>query len=178
MTNSSEKSSRVSDHEHAEIPFEKSAEPGSFSCIRSQAYMDTIRDLVRSGEQVSLIVSGHSMSPFLADRRDSILIESPQRKLRTGDMVFFQRRDGTYIMHRICRQTEAGFMIVGDKQTVIEGPIAREQIFAIVTKVRRKGTWIDSGSAVWWFFARVWIHLIPYRRFLLRTYTRIRHNSH
>ena len=31
------------------------------------------------------------------------------------------------------------YYLIGDAQTVIEGPIQREQIFAVVTKVKRKG---------------------------------------
>ena len=34
------------------------------------------------------------------------------------------------------------YYLIGDAQTVIEGPIQREQIFAVVTKVKRKGEWI------------------------------------
>jgi len=85
-------------------------------------------------------------------------------------MVFYQRNNGQYVMHRICRVTREGFYIVGDAQIDIEGPILREQIFAVVTKVRRKGEWITKGSLWWWFFEKIWINLIPFRRKILRVY--------
>lgn len=81
-------------------------------------------------------------------------------------------------MHRICRVRREGYDIVGDAQTQIEGPVRREQIFALVTKVQRKGKWIGPGSFWWEFFARVWIHVIPLRPALLRAYQRLfRHRA-
>ena len=57
-----------------------------------------------------------------------------------------------------------------DAQTEIEGPVAREQIFALVTKVRRKGRILAPGDFWWEFFVRVWVRLIPFRPALTRIY--------
>ena len=42
-------------------------------------------------------------------------------------------------MHRIYNVKNEEYYLIGDAQTVIEGPIQREQIFAIIIKVKRKG---------------------------------------
>ena len=76
-------------------------------------------------------------------------------------MVFFRRRSGRYVLHRICRIKDGGYYIVGDAQTEIEGPVAREQIFALVTKVRRKGRILAPGDFWWEFFARAWVRFRP-----------------
>ena len=39
--------------------------------------------------------------PFLIDRRDQVLIKRIERPLKKGDIAFFQRENGQYIMHRI-----------------------------------------------------------------------------
>ena len=61
---------------------------------------------------------------------------------------------------------------MGDAQMEIEGPVKREQIFAIVTKARRKGKWIQKGNFWWEFFEHVWIRIIPLRRIIRGTYSR------
>ena len=110
------------------------------------------------------------MSPFLGHARDTIYFQKPDRKLRRGDIVFYQRLGGQFVMHRICRVTEDGYYMVGDAQTEIEGPLKREQIFALITKVNRKGKWIGPGNFWWEFFEHVWIRMIPLRPMICRFY--------
>ncbi len=129
-----------------------------------------LRELVEGGNSVSLIVSGMSMFPFLEHERDTVYFEAPKRGLRKGDVIFYQRKNGQYVMHRIYKVEGDSFFIVGDAQNVIEGPVLREQIFAVVTKVRRKGKLLDASSLTWKFFERVWINVIPYRRVLMLPY--------
>lgn len=117
-----------------------------------------------------MVVAGNSMSPFLIHERDSIYFKKPDRELKKGDMVFFQRKNGRYVMHRICKVKPEGYYIVGDAQSEIEGPVGREQIFAIITKVQRKGRWIEPGAFWWEFFEHIWICLIPVRRTLVKVY--------
>ena len=147
--------------------------------VDTREYVSALKELVEQGREVSMTISGNSMSPFMVHQRDMILFKQPDRPLKRGDMVFYERPTGQYVMHRICRVTPDGYYIVGDAQWMIEGPVKREQIFAIITKVRRKGTWIGPGNRVWDFFEHVWIHLIPCRRFLVTAYTHLfHHGSH
>ena len=75
------------------------------------------------------------MMPFLIDRRDQVLIKRIERPLKKGDIAFFQRENGQYIMHRIHfmrkddRTGENQFYFIGDGQKNIEGPIKEIQIF-------------------------------------------------
>ena len=133
-------------------------------------YVSVLKELVEEGREVSMLISGSSMSPFLCHGRDQVYFKAPDRPLRVGDMVFFQRRSGQYVLHRICKVKDGGYYIVGDAQTAIEGPVSREQIFALVTKVQRKGRLLGPGNFWWEFFARVWIRLIPLRPLLVRAY--------
>lgn len=138
--------------------------------INTRLYIDTLRELTEAGKEVSLIVAGSSMAPFLVHHRDTIFFIKPDSPLKKGDMVFYQRTDGQYVMHRIYKVKGKEFYMVGDAQTEIEGPLCEKQIFARVTKVRRKGKWIQPGDFWWWFFAKVWIRLVPIRLFILKMY--------
>ena len=139
--------------------------------VDTKEYVSVLRELVEDEREVSLLVSGSSMSPFLAHQRDYIYFKKPDRELRKGDMVFYQRRNGQFIMHRICKAAPEGYYIVGDAQTEIEGPVAREQIFAVITRVRRKGKWLQKGDFWWDFFEKVWIHIIPFRPIIRKMYS-------
>ena len=120
-----------------------------------------------------MLIAGSSMAPFLVHRRDYIYFKKPERNLRKGDMVFLERDSGQYVMHRIWKVKPDGYYIVGDAQNEIEGPVREEQIFAIITKVRRKNQWIAPGDFWWEFFEHIWIRMIPVRRIVMKLYAKI-----
>lgn len=138
--------------------------------VDTMEYVSVLRGLVEDGKEVSMLVAGGSMSPFLGHERDYIYFKKPAGPILRGDMVFYQRRTGQYIMHRVWKVKNNQYYMVGDAQTEIEGPLEREQIFAVITKVKRKGKWIEPGDFWWEFFEKVWIRIVPMRRFLIRAY--------
>lgn len=138
--------------------------------VDTNAFIDVMKDLVNDGKSVSIIVSGNSMSPFLIHGRDRVFFEKPNRELKKGDIVFYQRWNGQYVMHRIYKITEAGYFMVGDAQAEIEGPLKREQIFALITKCQRKGKFLESGDFWWEFFECIWIRCVPMRPVIRKMY--------
>lgn len=141
--------------------------------VDTREYVSALRELVEEGKEVSMLIAGSSMAPFLVHRRDYIYFKKPERNLRKGDMVFFERDSGQYVMHRIWKVKPDGYYIVGDAQNEIEGPVREEQIFAIITKVRRKNQWIAPGDFWWEFFEHIWIRMIPVRRIVMKLYVKI-----
>ena len=138
--------------------------------VDTRAYVDMLRGLTEEGREVCMLVAGSSMNPFLIHDRDAIFFKKPDGPLVRGDMVFYQRDGGQYVMHRLLRVRPEGLYIAGDAQTEIEGPVRPEQVFARVTRVRRKGKMIGPGDFWWTFFARVWPRMIPLRPMLMRLY--------
>ena len=139
-------------------------------------YMKIIRSLLEEGKEVPLVVTGNSMLPFLVDGRDQVLIKEVNRPLRKGDIAFFQRKNGQYIMHRIryIRQNpktgKREYWFVGDGQVYTEGPIEQEQIFGLIIEAQRKGKRIGEKNIWWLFFRHIWLKIIPFRPLILRLY--------
>lgn len=138
--------------------------------LDTKAYLSSLKELVETGEEVAVPVSGSSMTPFLGDSRDWILMKKPERQFRVGDMVFYQRNSGQFVMHRIYKVKPEGCYMIGDSQWQQEGPIAKEQIFAYIIKVKRKEKWIGPGNLCWEFFEHIWIRLVPLRKSLTKIY--------
>ena len=139
-------------------------------------YMKIIRSLLEEGKEVPLVVTGNSMLPFLVDGRDQVLIKEVNRSLRKGDIAFFQRKNGQYIMHRIryIRQNpktgKKEYWFVGDVQVYTEGPIEQEQIFGLIIEAQRKGKRIGEKNIRWLFFRHIWLKIVPFRPLILRLY--------
>lgn len=122
-------------------------------------------------EALPLIISGNSMSPFVIHGRDTVYLSRITRPLKIGDAVLYRRDSGGYVLHRICRVRGESFTMIGDAQTIREPGIRRDQIFAIVTRVERKGKTLTPGCFWWDFFEKVWIRVIPLRSPLHWAYT-------
>ncbi len=114
------------------------------------------------------------MAPFLIHHRDFIFFGPIDRPLKRGDMVFYQRDNGQYVMHRICRVNSASstYDIIGDAQTEIERGVRSDQVFAVVFKVQRKGKLLGPESFWWKFFESVWLCVRPFRRVIMKLYPR------
>ena len=134
--------------------------------VDNQEYMKVVRSILEEGKEVPLVVTGNSMMPFLIDRRDQVLIKRIERPLKKGDIAFFQRENGQYIMHRIHfmrkddRTGENQFYFIGDGQKNIEGPIKETQIFGVITGGLRKGKYLDEHTFTWGFFENIWRYVI------------------
>ena len=141
--------------------------------VDTREYVDVLRGLTEEGKEVSMLVAGSSMNPFLIHYRDTIFFRKPDRPLRRGDMVFYQRESGQYVMHRILRVKKDGLYIVGDAQSEIEGPVRPDQVFAVITRVVRKGKTIGPGDFWWEVFEHAWLCIVPLRRIIMAVYARL-----
>lgn len=131
--------------------------------LDNQEYFQFLRELLAEGRSVSLLVSGNSMSPFLIHHRDSVLLSPITAPPKKGDILLYQRENGSYILHRLQRVQDNQYYFVGDAQREIEGPLLPSQCIGVVTKVERKGKPLTSKSLLWKFFAKPWLYLLPFR---------------
>lgn len=133
--------------------------------------LEEYRTLLETVDRLPLLISGNSMSPFLVHGRDTVYLTRVNRPLQKGDIVLYRRKNGAYILHRICAVEDDTFSIIGDAQTEIERGITRDQIFAVVCAADRNGKRQAPGCFWWDFFAKFWVRIIPLRPFLVGVYS-------
>lgn len=142
--------------------------------MQPEVLLEEYRRLLREDPSIDalpLVISGNSMSPFLIHGRDTVYLSRLSRPPRRGDVLLYQRRSGTYVLHRVYKVTPEGCTMVGDAQTMLEPGIQQDQIIAIMTRAERKGKMLASGSFWWDFFEKVWIRIVPLRRGMWRLYS-------
>lgn len=138
--------------------------------VSPDVIMEPLLALLEEAQAVPLVISGSSMTPFLAPGRDTVYLSKAQKPIRKGDMVLYRRSNGRYVLHRVLKADSDGYTMIGDAQTQPEPGISPEQICAVVTAVRRKGRLLQSGSFWWDFFEKVWIRMVPVRRLVRNVY--------
>ena len=141
--------------------------------VDTETLMRDYRAALADGMELPLVVSGSSMCPFLAPERDTVYLRAPDRPLRRGDIAFYRRADGQYVLHRICRARGGQFWFAGDAQDVREGPLPASCVFAYVTAVRRKDKLVTPGAPLWRLFSGPWLWLLGRRQRILHVYGRL-----
>ena len=126
--------------------------------------------LLREGAELPLVVSGESMLPFLRPGRDTVYIKQPDAPLQRGEIAFYRRPDGSYVLHRVFRAAPGAYWFLGDAQTRVEGPLPAQCVFAHVTAVRRGKRLIQPRHLLWRVFSGLWLDHVRQRPRLLRIY--------
>ena len=132
--------------------------------VDTREYVAALKEMVEQGMEVSMTIFGTSMEPFLIDKRDKIYFRKTEDPIKKGDMVFYQRKTGEYVMHRVLKVRKHQYYLAGDHQTFLEGPIEAQQIFAKVVSVERAGVWLTEKDRLWKFYAGWWRRLFWVRK--------------
>ena len=125
-----------------------------------------IRERLGEGGTVELPITGTSMLPLLVWGRDSVDIQrmpTPQK----GDIIFYRRDNGQFVLHRIIGKNEKGFILCGDNQWEKEYGIEPRHIIAVVTAVNRKGKKISTDNKGYKLYSSLWVKILPIRKYVL-----------
>lgn len=122
-----------------------------------------IAEGIRAGGTYRFYPKGKSMLPLIQEGADSVVLSSVN-SLKVGDIVLYRRKDGTFVIHRIVKDSKS-LSMCGDNQFVVEKGILREQVLAKVTAIYKKDTLLSLDS----FNYRFYVFFLPLRRFELKS---------
>lgn len=134
-----------------------------------------VHQLLQEGHTVTLPVRGNSMSPFLVDRRDKVVIAPlPINELAIGDLpLAYDRQNQRYVLHRVIRKEETHYILMGDGNLKGTENIAANDLIGVVTHLIRKDRTYSVHGKCWRIYSAIWLQLIPVRRILLGLFRRI-----
>ncbi len=123
-------------------------------------------------KKVIITAVGNSMRPLLRHKKDGIVLEKYEgQPLQTGDMVFYKRESGRYVLHRIVGIDEGGsFTMLGDHQTEAEKGIRKEQVLAVPTAVIRGKKTIPLASKGYQRYAKFWTKSVFFRKLNIKLF--------
>ncbi len=130
--------------------------------------------LVNEGVAVTFPVNGRSMLPFIVGGSDSVILERPTQSPKVGDVVLAEVEGGRHVVHRIVGIDAGLVSLMGDGNLAGREHCRVEQIKAKVSYVvsaSGKKSSLDGFRSR--LFAKIWIELLPFRRWLLAIYRRV-----
>lgn len=122
--------------------------------LPTDIYFAGIKQSLEESGQAFVRVTGDSMRPLLRHLEDGVFIV-PVERIKRGDIVLFDRRNGRYVLHRVIRVRGDYFSMCGDNQWRMDRKLPAAQVVGRVQ-------WIQRGSKVipadkWWMKAYAWL---------------------
>ena len=100
---------------------------------------DAMKEVLKSGGEVSFVTAGFSMLPMLRNRTDKVVLVKPEGRLKKYDVPFYVRPDGNFVLHRIIGFEKDGYITRGDNQKDTERGVKDEQVIAVLKSFYRNG---------------------------------------
>lgn len=125
-----------------------------------------IRETLEKNGEVTFISAGRSMLPVIRDRKDAVTLVKPRREIKPGDIVFYQRDNGQFILHRVMFVNSDKYVMRGDNQWDNEYNIRRDQIIGVLKCFERNGKIHNVTDRDY----LIYVKLLPLIRFFRKTY--------
>lgn len=119
-------------------------------------YDSLIREVLSSGGEFRLYPHGTSMLPLIRQGIDSVALRTLDRAPQKFDILFYQRADGSYVLHRVKEVTPEGLILWGDNHTMLEYGVTEDQIIGYAAKVFRGEKELDCRSFKYRVYLRLW----------------------
>ena len=154
-----------------------------------------LSECIAQGQEVVLTITGNSMSPFLRNKKDQVVLTAcDPTALQPGDVPLYRRRNGKLILHRIVERDDGvtrtrwgkgeslpsqcdslQYTMLGDAQWWEEPHIAPDQILGVATAFISRGKRWECDSDASRRNRLRWHRLLWLRPVLVRLYHLPRH---
>ncbi len=126
--------------------------------LRLEAMLPVIEEKLENGGSITFGPHGVSMLPLIRQGKDSVTISALKEKPKKGDVIFYRRADGRFVLHRIMGEDSQGYILCGDNQCLLERGVAEDSIIGIMTEVIRDGKTVSCKDEAYLKYVRglVW----------------------
>lgn len=122
-----------------------------------------IEEVIKEQGMLVCTTVGTSMYPMLRNRRDTIIVERYEGRLKKYDVPLY-KCGSRYILHRIIEVRPDSYVICGDNCERKEYGITDEQILGVLTGFYRGSKQIDMRSWKYKAYSRLACATFPLRR--------------
>ena len=107
---------------------------------------ELITESIKEKGTFTFVPNGISMLPLFRPGTDTAILTKVPDKLSSGDVVFYKRKNGQYVLHRIIFTRKKGFILCGDNQKVFEAGIDYKNMIALVKGIIRDGEVVEFSD--------------------------------
>ncbi len=134
-------------------------------CLPMSELSPLLLGLINDGTDVTFTVTGQSMQPTVYNLRDTVLLtKCDPLTLKKGQIPFYLRENGQYVLHRIVKVHKDTYDMCGDHQYEVEKGVPKTAVLCVVKGFTRKGVFHSCDKPFYRFYSFVITLLTPVRR--------------
>ena len=95
---------------------------------------------------IAFVPGGNSMWPMLKHRKQSVIVQKKDGRLKKFDVGFYQRDNGAFVLHRVMQVVDGGYVMCGDSQFTLE-KVREDMVFGVMTSFYVGKKCIDTNNA-------------------------------
>lgn len=104
-----------------------------------------MKEVIESGGEFTFYPHGTSMMPLVREGVDRVVLIKADT-VKKGDVVFYQRDNGQFVLHRVVKVKNGEYVMCGDNQVALEQGITDKHVLAKMKAVLRDGNVIDESN--------------------------------
>ena len=131
--------------------------------VRLEQLMPLFRQRLSQGQCFRFGPKGTSMQPMLRQGLDTVELSPLPERLKKYDLPLYQRKDGSFILHRIIRVSDT-YTCMGDNQFDPEPGLEHSQMIGLVTAFYREDRRISVNAWYYKLYCRLWHYSRPIRK--------------
>lgn len=131
--------------------------------VTIEEIVPVIKEQMNNDGKVSFTPKGNSMLPLFRNNMDVVTLSKPQFPLKKYSIAFYERENGTYVLHRVIGRKNQQYTMRGDNQYRNEPGISEEQIIAVVTEFVRKGKACEVTNRRYQLYCICWTNTVYIR---------------
>ncbi len=124
-------------------------------------------EISRNGKLIFTNV-GDSMLPLIREKRDLLIIEKADERLKKYDIPLYKRDSGQYVLHRILKVRREDYVICGDNRWQREYGITDSHIIGVLTAIVRDGKTLSLSGWRYRLYVLLWCGFFPVRGLVFR----------
>ena len=119
----------------------------SIKTVPNKILIPNIAKLLEEGLEVKLQAKGRSMSPYIRDMKDLLVLQKPLlHELAVEDIVLARCRKDHYVIHRIIEINGDAVVLMGDGNVYGKENCRREDVLGKLVAIERNGRRIDCNT--------------------------------
>ena len=130
--------------------------------------IEAYEDVLKKNGTLVFTPGGTSMQPLLRHHENPVVLVPVEGRLKKGDVPFYKRENGQYVLHRIMKVRKTSYDCCGDNQVVIEKGVTDGMIFAKMVGFYRGDDYISVDDEEIRRYARRRMASRPWRWFWVK----------
>lgn len=139
--------------------------------MNTQNEITDYETLIEKDGVFAQLTKGFSMMPLIRQNRDTIIVKKLEEKPKENDVLLYKNKAGRYVLHRVIKVLENGYIIRGDNNFFNEYDIKDENIIGILEGFYRDDKYIDCGNNRLY---KIYVQLNRRTYYLRKTFSKIR----